>query len=176
MGVFRVSRAVNAVMIVAVVVGFVVVTGLFLREGVEKRITIEIPQAVDWNLDGFSLAEVKVIGNSIILSSDCRELSILTNDQQAQAVSMGLHKKIGKRPLTHDLMADSLDFFEVDVIMAKVTTLNDGTYYARLIMREGNDVLEIDSRPSDAITIATRSNAPVYVSDQLFEEHGDMTC
>ncbi|MCD4740088.1 bifunctional nuclease family protein [archaeon] len=169
------SRAVTSIIIVALVFAFLIVTILFFTKQDPATVTVELPSQVSWNLEAFTPVQVSLSGNTILLNSDCSQVSILTSSTQAAALDNAIEKRIGKRPLTHDVAADSLEFFDVEVIMAKVTRMEAGTYYASLVLQDNSNVLEIDSRPSDAIAFAVRSSAPVYVSNTLLEQ-GNWTC
>jgi bifunctional DNase/RNase len=79
------------------------------------------------------------------------------------------------RPLTHDLMATVLGELRAEVVRAVVTDLRDGTFYARLVLRAEGRELEIDARPSDAIALALRAKAPIYVEAQVLDQAGMST-
>ena len=70
------------------------------------------------------------------------------------------------RPLTHDLMKSILDSMGMDLAEITISELKDGTFYAKLSL----DSQEIDARPSDAIALAVRYGAPIYVSEKVMEE------
>jgi len=74
-----------------------------------------------------------------------------------------------QRPNAHDLMKRVVGGLEGEVIRVVVTELKGGTYYASLFLRTHGNVVEIDSRPSDAIALALRTNAPIFVRALLFE-------
>ncbi len=134
-----------------------------------------IPQL---SLDGFSEAEISLEpgGTAIILSSGCRRLSMVTSQEQVYSIAMGIEQNMGFRPLSHDLIGNMAGEFGIEVLMVKVESLKDGTYYAKLILRQGNKILSMDSRPSDAIAVAVRTESPVYVNGELLEKHGTDAC
>ena len=83
---------------------------------------------------------------------------------------MRLQNATSPRPLTHDLMTDILGQLEVQVLRVTVTELRDNTFYAAItILQDGSEV-EIDSRPSDAIALAVRTDAPIFADDRVIEE------
>lgn len=90
---------------------------------------------------------------------------------EAMAISYELQGKNFSRPLTHDLLNTLL--FELGNGLEKVVIndLKDRTYYATLFVKEKESgrILEIDSRPSDSITLALKANAPIYISEKVFE-------
>ena len=170
------SRAVTAFLIIAIVLAFVFVMGSFLSNGQQAKKETEALTLIPWDLTGFSETDVRVEDDAILLSAGCQQLSLLTTAQQARAVELALQKKIDDRPLTHDLMADSLEFFEVQVVMVKIVAMDSGSYRAKLVMRQDKNVLELDSKPSDAIAVAAKSGAPVYIKNSLLDEQGLEIC
>jgi bifunctional DNase/RNase len=74
------------------------------------------------------------------------------------------------RPMTHDLLTDMLEKLEARVIRIAVTELRENTFYAVVTVAVDGSEIEIDSRPSDAIALAVRSDAPIYADDAVIEE------
>ncbi|MCD6414216.1 MAG: bifunctional nuclease family protein [Candidatus Diapherotrites archaeon] len=131
---------------------------------------------VGWNTTGFSRASASVENGKIILSSGCYHLALFADARQLDSISKGIRGEIGDRPFAHQLMSDSFEFFGVKVVMVKITKIENNIYYARIILRRNNDVLDIDSKPSDAIALAVRAGAPIYVSNSLLRTHGEKVC
>jgi bifunctional DNase/RNase len=103
----------------------------------------------------------------VILKGKCTELNFYVSPEQASAIQEGFSNETKFRPMTHDILVDILEGFEIKPIMIKITTLSDNTYFAELILQEWNRFLIIDTRPSDAIAIAVRTNTPIYVNEDL---------
>ncbi|MDI6826201.1 MAG: bifunctional nuclease family protein [Candidatus Aenigmarchaeota archaeon] len=101
------------------------------------------------------------------LKSDCSELSFYISPDQASAISEGISNVTKFRPMTHDTFVNVLEGFDVKPIMVKITKLSENTYYAELTLQRGNRFLIVDSRPSDAIALAVRTNVPIYVNESL---------
>ena len=76
------------------------------------------------------------------------------------------------RPLSHDLMMRVLGELRAEVVRVVVTDLRENTYYAQLVLRADGGELEVDSRPSDAIALALRAKAPIYVEAEVLERAG----
>lgn len=90
---------------------------------------------------------------------------------EAMAISYELQGRDFSRPLTHDLLNTLLDELADGLEKVVINDLRDRTYYASLfVKKKGSDeVLEIDARPSDSITMALKANAPIYISDKIFD-------
>lgn len=135
-----------------------------------------VPQTFQVPTDGYTAADVSIEASTLYLSTECQRLSMEISDTQALSIKQGLEKTIDKRPLTHDIMKDIFDNFDIDVLMVRIDAFSDGIYYARIIIQQGDKVLDIDSRPSDAAALAVRSNLPVYVKNELLSTYGENTC
>lgn len=102
-----------------------------------------------------------------------RQLPVIVGAFEAQAIALALEGMKMPRPMTHDLISTILEDLEVEVREVVITDLIDGTFYAKIYL-EGFDYdnKSIDSRPSDAIAIALRVGASVYVEDAVMQEAG----
>ena len=74
--------------------------------------------------------------------------------------------------MTHDLLNDVLGHLDAEVISIAVTEMRENTYYARITLQQNGSEIEVDSRPSDAIALAVRAGAKIYVADDVIEESG----
>ena len=72
--------------------------------------------------------------------------------------------------MTHDLMKSFLDVFDAKVISVVITDLNDNTYYAKIHLTYEDSEYTVDSRPSDAIALALRTNAPIFASESVIKK------
>jgi len=89
---------------------------------------------------------------------------------EASAIATELEKISFSRPMTHDLLTDILRILEVEVTKIEINDLRNNTFFANIyLVREGKNLV-IDSRPSDAIAIALRANAPIFVDDKVIEK------
>lgn len=104
-----------------------------------------------------------------------RILPISVGRDQALAIHLG-HKKVpSPRPLTHDLMAEILKAAHLKVDRIVITALKDGTYYAEVRLQEGKEMHALDARPSDAIALSLRVDAPIYAIPELLQDMPDLT-
>ncbi len=101
-----------------------------------------------------------------------RRLPIIIGSFEAQAIALELEKIQPPRPMTHDLLRDILEAVGAEVIDVVIDELRDGTFFAKIrFVHDGEDG-QLDSRPSDAIALAVRVDAPLYVSPGVLEEAG----
>ena len=96
-----------------------------------------------------------------------RFLPIWVGHAEAQAILMRLQGVEPPRPMTHDLLAALVRDLGAVVEQVEVTDLRDNTYYARIVVSRGDDRLRVDARPSDAIALALRCDAPILVADEI---------
>ena len=100
-------------------------------------------------------------------------LPILVGSFEAQSIALALEVITTPRPLTHDLICDMIKQIDAELISVNISQLNDGVFYAKLkLMGSGFGTKIIDARPSDAISIALRLNAQIYVTPEIIKEAG----
>ena len=102
-----------------------------------------------------------------------RRLSIYIGLMEASAIAAAKEKIDLPRPMTHDLMTDVLAQLGAALESVEVCDLREGTYYAVLRLRRGELMVEVDSRPSDAIALALRSEAPIFVDEAVLADAGE---
>ncbi|WP_448808744.1 bifunctional nuclease family protein [Agromyces bauzanensis] len=101
-----------------------------------------------------------------------RVLPIWIGTQEATSILIALGDEPPPRPLTHDLMKTLLDTVGATVDRIAVTRIEDGTFYAELTLTTPTGTLVLDTRPSDAIALAVRTDAPLFVAEEVLEESG----
>lgn len=120
--------------------------------------------------------KVKVVGleqhsmNPVVIITDPEEkgfIPILIGPSEAQAISQGMEGLKLPRPMTHDLLKNVIDGLGAKVTRIVIHDLKDETYYAKVILASEKGEIEVDARPSDAIALALRVDAPIYVSDEI---------
>jgi bifunctional DNase/RNase len=110
----------------------------------------------------------------VILKETSRDryLPIWIGPWEASAIAMRLQGLTPERPLTHDLFASALGELGVQVERVVIAALAEETFHARLILRSDGRVLEIDSRPSDALALAVRLGTPIFAAPDVLEQAG----
>ena len=99
-----------------------------------------------------------------------RFLPIWIGHPEAAAILMKLQGAQTPRPMTHDLLNDLLEQLEAKCERVSVTELRDNTFYASITISVNGSEIEIDSRPSDAIALAVRCQAPIFAAEEVIEE------
>lgn len=124
--------------------------------------------------------EVKVMGivvdpkasNPVVVLVDLsgqKALPIWIGVFEAEAISRGIEEVVTLRPMTHDLMKQILDTFQVTLTRVVIHDLKENTFYAHLYLDVDGEELIVDSRPSDAIALAVRVKAPIFVTESVIE-------
>lgn len=101
-----------------------------------------------------------------------RRLPIIIGTFEAQAIALELEHIKPPRPMTHDLLKNMIQNFGADVNQVFINDLSEGTFFAKIIYEENGEQMEQDARPSDAIALAVRFNASIYVASDILEEAG----
>ena len=97
-------------------------------------------------------------------------LPIWIGHAEAAAILMKLQSQTSVRPMTHDLVSDVLEQLGASISKITVTELRENTFYAQITLQQDGGEIEIDSRPSDAIALAIRAEAPIFAADRVIEE------
>lgn len=109
-----------------------------------------------------------------------RRLPIVIGSFEAQAIAVAMERMTPNRPLTHDLFKNTLETFNVELKEVVINNLLDGIFYARLVCLKDGELIEVDSRTSDALAMAVRFDCPIYsyefildAAGVVLEEEGD---
>jgi bifunctional DNase/RNase len=101
-----------------------------------------------------------------------RFLPIWIGPFEADAITLQLQGMEVHRPLTHDLLKSVIETLGAEVLHILINGLEKNTYFARIVLESDGDRVEIDSRPSDAIALAVRVSAPIYVAEEVMDQAG----
>ena len=101
-----------------------------------------------------------------------RRLPIVIGGFEAQAIAVAMERMTPSRPLTHDLFKNTMDTLNVELKEVIINNLLDGIFYARLICLKDGEVIEVDSRTSDALAMAVRFNCPIYTYEFILDAAG----
>lgn len=99
-----------------------------------------------------------------------RFLPIWIGHPEAAAILMTLQGASPPRPMTHDLLSEVVSELKGEIVKVTVTELRENTYFAKITIAQDGQELEVDSRPSDAIALAVRCEAPIFAADDVVDE------
>jgi bifunctional DNase/RNase len=146
------------------------------RENQEiSLITPEIVSATDLSTENFARMEPSASVNGS-LRNGCTEVSASTESHQAESILNGITGTVAGRPNMHDMTRDYFETLGIEVLMVKVTELRGSNYIGKMIIKQGNDLLSMEIKPSDGIAIAVRTKSPIYFNTTLLNEHGTKIC
>jgi len=101
-----------------------------------------------------------------------RRLPIVIGGFEAQAIAVAMEHMTPSRPLTHDLLKNVLDTFDIEVTEILISDLIEGVFHAKIICNQHGREVEIDSRTSDALALAVRFSCPIYTYESILEAAG----
>ena len=101
-------------------------------------------------------------------------LPIVIGSFEAQAIAVAMERMVPNRPLTHDLLMTVIGVLGAKLENVVITEVRDHTYYAELHISTADGEQVVSSRPSDAIALAVRCEAPIFAVDQLIDEVGQL--
>lgn len=103
-----------------------------------------------------------------------RRFTIFIGPGEALALENAVHDRHNPRPLTHDLICNTIEGMGGELEGVYIHELRDSVYFGRLLVKTGDEQqVQIDSRPSDAMVLAVKKSVPIYVADEVFEAIGE---
>ena len=132
-------------------------------------------ELVELKIQGISYSDKTSGAFALILqeTNGSRKLPIVIGGFEAQAIAIGLEKKIKtSRPLTHELFKSFAEKFGIKFNHIIISKLKDGVFFSNIVCENNDDVIKIDSRTSDAIALSIRFNAPIFVKKDILDEAG----
>jgi bifunctional DNase/RNase len=101
-----------------------------------------------------------------------RRLPIIIGMFEAQAIAIEIEKIVPNRPMTHDLFKSFASAFNFTLLEILIHDLREGVFFAKIVCTSGQETVEIDARPSDAIAIGLRFGVPIYTNEEIMSEGG----
>ena len=132
-------------------------------------------ELVELKIQGISYSDKTSGAFALILqeTNGSRKLPIVIGGFEAQAIAIGLEKKIKtSRPLTHELFKSFADKFGIKLNHIIISKLKDGVFFSNIVCENNDDIIKIDSRTSDAIALSIRFNIPIFVKKDILDEAG----
>jgi bifunctional DNase/RNase len=123
---------------------------------------------------GLSYSQTRAGAYALILEEEDgnRRLPVIIGTSEAQSIAIQLEGLKPYRPLTHDLFVSVASSFHIEVIEVNIVKLEEGIFYSEVICKREHAKIKIDSRTSDAIAIALRFNAPIFVTESIMQRAG----
>lgn len=128
-------------------------------------------QRVKLSILGISFSQVQAGAYALIFSEDDgpRRLPIVIGTPEAQSIAIVMEKINPPRPLSHDLMVSIFLSLEIELQEVFIHKFDEGAFFAELSLKQGENEYKIDSRTSDAVALAIRTNAPIYTTEEIMK-------
>lgn len=129
---------------------------------------------VKLNVLGISYSQTQTGAYALVLAEENgrRRIPIIVGGFEAQAIAIQLEGLKPPRPLTHDLFLNFARTFNIDLLEITVYKLEEGVFYSKLTCDNGQRIIEIDARTSDAIALALRFKCPIYTTEDILKKAG----
>lgn len=131
-------------------------------------------QKIELKIIGLSYSHSQSSAYALILGEvkGTRRLPIIVGGLEAQAIAIEVEKLKPARPLTHDLFKTFAETFDIDIREVIINKFFEGIFYSVLVCEKNGNLIEIDSRTSDAVAIALRFNRPIYTYESIMSVGG----
>jgi bifunctional DNase/RNase len=131
-------------------------------------------EKVKLNVLGISYSQTQTGAYALVLAEENgrRRIPIIVGGFEAQAIAIQLEGLKPPRPLTHDLFLNFSHTFNIDLLEVTVYKLEEGVFYSKLTCDNGQRIIEIDARTSDAIALALRFKCPIYTTEDILRKAG----
>jgi len=129
------------------------------------KVGVKVHCILNWNSDYARMLVMQTLDNQI-------SFPIIIAENEAISLLKELEKIKTQRPLTHDLLYASLQSFQIEVSEVYIHSLREGIFYTKIIYEKDDELAEIDARPSDAVILAVKSDAPIFVEEDILEKIG----
>ena len=123
---------------------------------------------------GFSFNQTRTGTYGMVLAEEhgIRRLMVVVGTPEAQSIAFKLQNSTPPRPLTHDLIQTLLYEYKIVLVEVLIYKYVDGVFFSRLLLRQGDMYVELESRTSDAVGIALRTKSPIYTTEDIMQEQG----
>ena len=143
-------------------------------ETILERVRADAPEQKDLlRVDVHDLIIDPLSKKPVVILSDAdedRAIYIWIGDVEARAIYAEMKGITNPRPLTHDLLAKVVQSVDGEVQRIVITHIEENIYFAKLVIKKGDSLVDIDARPSDSIVMALKFEAPIFVSRDLYEQ------
>lgn len=131
-------------------------------------------QKIELKIVGLSYSHSQSSAYALILGevNGNRRLPIIVGGLEAQAIAIEVEKLKPARPLTHDLFKTFAETFDIEIREVIINKFQEGIFYSILVCEKDGEIIELDSRTSDAVAIALRFNSPIYTYESIMSVGG----
>jgi bifunctional DNase/RNase len=121
---------------------------------------------------GFSFNQTQTGTYGLVLAEEAgrRRLMVIVGTPEAQSIAFELQHSVPPRPLTHDLFRTFIYKFKINLLDALIYKYEHGVFFSLLTFEQNGNIIEIESRTSDAVAIALRTNSPIYTTNEIMQE------
>jgi hypothetical protein len=164
-------------LVIFLLLAYIIVPNFFVKTFVGVT-SATLPQLSTEGFEKIESVNVNIVEDTgvIYLNSKCYNLTAVVEPLQAVSIQNGIDGKVEARPDAHDMMKDIFDSLKIEILMVKVTEQRESAYFSKFVLKQGNTILNLDARPSDAIAVALREKAPIYVNETLLKQNGKYVC
>ena len=129
---------------------------------------------VKLNILGLSYSQTQSGAYALVLAEENgeRRIPIIIGAVEAQSIAIKLEGLEPPRPLTHDLFLNFAKAFKIELLEVVIYKLEEGIFYSELVCLHNNEIVKIDSRTSDAVSLALRFNCPIYTYEDILQKAG----
>jgi len=136
-----------------------------------------IVNLIEIDMSNYVIADfLEVSENTIIVGNNCTAIVAETSQERAESIESGIMGVINERPTTHDTFVEVLRNFNITLDHVNLEKFDGNYYYADLVLQSGDKVLILDTKPSDAIALAVRTNSTIYINNTMLQEVGINIC
>ena len=120
---------------------------------------------------GISFSQVQAGAYALIFAEEngIRRLPIVIGTPEAQSIAIVMENMTPPRPLAHDLMYTIFNALNIELMEVYIYKFEDGAFFADLLLRQNNTEFHIDSRTSDAVALALRTNSPIFTTEEIMQ-------
>lgn len=115
----------------------------------------------------FNQSQTGTYGLVLAEAEGARRLVVMVGTPEAQSIAFKLQDSTPPRPLTHDLLYSVLTAFDIELLEVNIYKYSDGVFFSKLLLRQADKIVEIESRTSDAVSMALRTSSPIYTTEAI---------
>ncbi|MBS3144945.1 bifunctional nuclease family protein [Candidatus Woesearchaeota archaeon] len=151
-------------------------TGLFVRTPTDSLTTPLLSLGDPFDLTDYTQVEVDVLAEGVLFKKDCKGIWLAMPYEKTYSIKRGEVGAFDVRPTQHDILFDILTNYKITMHYARIERIQHDFFYATVLLEDNDKLLQLDTRPSDALALAKRLKVPVYMSSKLLQQQGRDIC